>query len=103
MRQHNEQHVSSLNFSLDNDAIRTGDIAALVDPFERLLRSLPQDVSVYCILDGIAWYENDYHNFTQSAILAGRLSELAWPENKHGDKITTSMEGNACVAASNSC
>lgn len=39
---------------------------------EQLLRSLPQDISVCCseILDGIAWCENEHHNFRQSDWLA---------------------------------
>lgn len=81
--QYNDHHISTLSFSLDSEALRAGDLAALISLFERLLGSLPQEVSVYCVLDGIAWYENDYYNFTRSTVyLLGRLSELAWPQQQ---------------------
>ena len=48
-----------LRHQLDQESIRRGDIQYLCSLFEFLVRLLPFEVTVVCIIDGISYYETD--------------------------------------------
>ena len=58
--EHIRRKTLSLNF-IDSrsfkDAIERHDLAALCETFRLLVGQLPLDTPVYCIVDGISWYE----------------------------------------------
>lgn len=59
LQQRPDMNISPSPWELDIDGIRDGDLQQFCQLFNLLVHRLPGDVTLYCLIDGMVYYERD--------------------------------------------